>query len=515
MQLSGFPSPVGRPQRWIGLTLAILASSAMARHAVAQVERYELGQRLRRFEVAWQEAGAERRAAAVEPMNRAVRSFFGLQLRSAAAALDEAWFAVRKEGPADEMERAVIARHLAIAPLVSEPGGKPVIVRWEEFYGGGRSKTEPEAPADNAGSSINKESRESASASGPKEEELRLVLELVDATGKRLALRELNASEAAEGAEWDLTEVPPGDWRLRVRAAWGGRILQLPDRLLSRVERFAGRVELLEQGRAAVRERLDDTARATLGEYIGAIRSMLDGATPETDVPVARWLERAELMCAEPAGAMDWVSDSAGKEDVWMTLAAGRKKVPVRLRAPAEAEGPLPVLFLFHGAGGSENMFFETYGAGGAVSAGLQRGWLVVAPRQSVFGLPLDGAEMLAVLEQHFAIDRQRVFAIGHSMGAGQVMRQVALNPELFRAAVAVGGGNRAATPEKLSGIPWLVAAGAQDFGRSGAAALARSLKSAGAEVEHHELPDVEHMVIVQAALPLIFEFLDRNSDSR
>ena len=181
----------------------------------------------------------------------------------------------------------------------------------------------------------------------------------------------------------------------------------------------------------------------------------------------------------------------------------------MRLRAPADATGPLPVLFLHHGAGGSENMFFDTCGAGRAATLGVERGWLVVAPRQGLFGLPLDVAAMLDVLGDSFDIDRTRVFLVGHSMGAGQVAKQVGLHPEGVAAAVALGGGAAAPAGEKAKQVPWFVAAGAADFGRPGAAALAKRLEAAGATVDFRDYPDVEHMVIVQAALDDVFQFLD------
>jgi acetyl esterase/lipase len=88
-------------------------------------------------------------------------------------------------------------------------------------------------------------------------------------------------------------------------------------------------------------------------------------------------------------------------------------------------------------------------------------------------------------------------------------MRQVAIDPDLPAAAVAIGGGGRVAEAEKYPAFPWMVAAGEFDFGRSGARALADSLKNASVDARYTEYPDVEHMVIVQAALDDVFRFLD------
>jgi acetyl esterase/lipase len=60
-----------------------------------------------------------------------------------------------------------------------------------------------------------------------------------------------------------------------------------------------------------------------------------------------------------------------------------------------------------------------------------------------------------------------------------------------------------------------MVGAGAADFGRPGAAAFAKRLEAAGAAVDYREYPDVEHMVIVQAALDDVFRFLDQVGEAK
>jgi pimeloyl-ACP methyl ester carboxylesterase len=141
----------------------------------------------------------------------------------------------------------------------------------------------------------------------------------------------------------------------------------------------------------------------------------------------------------------------------------------------------------------------------------VRRGWLVVAPRQGLFGLSLDTSVMVELLSQMFSIDRSKVMLLGHSMGAGQVIRQANLHPDLPLAAVALGGGRDTANAERLKTIRWFVAAGKQDFGRKGALRLHHCLHAAGVESVWHEYPDVEHLMIVQAATDDVFQFLDEN----
>src|SRR5690349_16175763 len=72
------------------LRVGCLIVLALPLPAQAQAERFELGQRLRAFEGAWDEhpdpAGRQR---AVAPLKRAVTAFFAFRLPEAGSALDE------------------------------------------------------------------------------------------------------------------------------------------------------------------------------------------------------------------------------------------------------------------------------------------------------------------------------------------------------------------------------------------------------------------------------------------
>ena len=70
----------------------------MLGNASVQAERYELGQRLRATEAAWDaQALPEKRLDAVALLNRAVKAFFSLNLNEAGRSLDEARVALGNE----------------------------------------------------------------------------------------------------------------------------------------------------------------------------------------------------------------------------------------------------------------------------------------------------------------------------------------------------------------------------------------------------------------------------------
>ncbi len=447
----------------------------------AESPRAELGKRLRRFETAWQDADAQRRAAAVAPMSAAVRDFFSLRLASAAARLDDAWIGLRPVAPPEPAERRAIATAVAAAPLLADTAAGGLSITFDPLY---------DAP-------------------GGDDATARLRLAIEDASGRTIVEREGPWAEASGTLSWTAGALPEGDHRLVVEWRREGTSVEVARLGLSRVAGIDGRLAALRRRLEAPEGIADPTARATAAAIARLLDDLALSRGQETDHPAARLLAFAEALLAEGAAAGPTIAAEAREADCWLTLSDGRAEVPVRVRAPADREGALPVLFLLHGAGGSENMFFETCGAGRAVTLGLERGWLVVAPRQGLFGLPLDLEAMLGILGKSFAIDRARVFVAGHSMGAAQTARQTSLHPELVAAAAAIGGGGSAPTGEAARRVPWFVAAGAADFGRAGAEALARNLRAAGNRVEERSIPDVEHMVVVQAALDDLFAFLD------
>ncbi len=311
----------------------------------------------------------------------------------------------------------------------------------------------------------------------------------------------------------DVSKLAEGDFRFSFEMASGTETVQHSETTLSRIHDLQPRLERLER---LLKEPLPDQAsvvqstdRATCKQLVRLIRSQFEGNVPESDYPAHRLLKMCEAMLIEKVNSVELLRNETKRHDVWLALSDTKKQVSVRVRCPAESSEPMPVVFAFHGAGGSENMFFETYGAGRLVELATQRGWMVVAPRQGLLGLNLDAHQMVDVLAQYYNVDQDKIFFIGHSMGAAQVMQQVTRDPELPAAAVAIGGGGRMANAKQVAEVPWLVAAGEFDFGRSGAKSLADSLTQFSAKARYVEYANVEHMVIVQACLDEVFAFLD------
>ncbi len=456
---------------------------------LAQSQRLELGRRLKRFELAWETAPRPQRADCVDPLKKAVNSFFGLRIAEAARQLDNAWLIARGQR-ATEFQQSVIGLQLLPSPICADVSTETMQLEMRPFYG----------------------------SEFPMPDKAVVVVTLRCPEGELLATKEYSLQELRSRAKWSTGTVREGDHVLSSVIQWNGEAFPLPDITITRMSNLSDRLASLENAARAIETSattdFQRTIVATLREESRVLKNLSEGQLQECDLPLLSRLQFCESLCASVAEPNAALRSFAGKSDVWMTLAKGSRTVRTRIRLPASDTQPVPVLFVFHGAGGSENMFFETYGAGRVVREAEQRGWLVIAPGQGLFGLPLGIQEMLDAIEPLVKIDRGRVMLMGHSMGAAQVMQQVRKDPSLPIAAVALGGGGRMAIkvpdPKPARLTAWFVGAGDEDFGRSGAQQLHRSLADAGLSSQYQEYPSVEHLVVVQAAIDDAFRFLDQ-----
>ncbi|MBL8890415.1 MAG: hypothetical protein JNL67_10580 [Planctomycetaceae bacterium] len=462
-----------------------------------QIERAELGKRLQRFELQWAQGNSAQQAAAAQPMQEAVSSFFSLRLLRAAEKLDAAWWTAQSAMPTD-FRRFVVAHRIAIQKPIWEATEDSIQVRLEPFY------------------PLECEQEDAQVELTVVQPSLALPLQRPNAVVACGPIVRVSWGEATTGIELDVASLPEGDYEIHASVNFHDASLKLLPCGWSRIRDPGTRIARLREQRNEAEDALAPWLRATSQEQIRVLDSMLSGEFQEIDYPAYHGLAFCEQLLSNRENAADLIRAKAQTRDLWLSVAEGRRKVHLRLRSPTTSDPTkkIPVLILFHGAGGSENMFFETYGAGGAVAAGLERGWLVVATRQSLTGLSLDSKQILEALAPLFPVDDDRVYYLGHSMGAGQVATQVGLHPELPRAVAAIGGGGRPRQIEAAAQVPWFVAAGSLDFGKGGAISLSKSLQRAGGKkIEFREYPDVEHMVIVQAAIADAFAFFDRQAN--
>jgi pimeloyl-ACP methyl ester carboxylesterase len=449
-----------------------------------QEARFELGQRLRAFETAWErERNAEARARAVPHLDAAVKSFFSFRLDQAAQRLDQARFAL--QSASEPAQPIAWATSLAVRPetRLLDGGARSLGISLASFY--------------------------KVQQGAPKEATVRCSLR--DSAGKTVAAIEDGMAEEPWRRGLSLPALPEGDYQLAVEVVVGKQHVPLNPQTVSVAANAAGRLKALENGLAQLTAKADSTQSASIAAHLRILQALLAKKTLETNYPAARLLGEAEAALQAVSAGRDYFGKGRPGE-FWITLADGRYTMPVRIMAPdaAAAGKPLPLVVALHGAGGSENMFFDSYGNGKIVELCRRRGWLLVAPRLSFLGPTMPWKGMFAEIGKLYPVDARRVFVVGHSMGAAQAVNlaQQADNP--LAAVAAVSGGGLVGKPGPWRSTAFLVAAGDRDFGLAGARRLSQALRTAGAvDVRFKEYKDAEHLGVMQAALPEVFTFFD------
>lgn len=213
----------------------------------------------------------------------------------------------------------------------------------------------------------------------------------------------------------------------------------------------------------------------------------------ETAAPIAAMLRQAE----------DLDAGRLSPEDVEEVRYARQGSTVLRALIPRGVPKRATVVIALHGAGGSENLFFEGYGGGLAVSEANKRGWVLLSPRATG-----DGAKnALAWLKEVRGIEPERLFVMGHSMGGGLTLASGPLQPK----AIALFAPAARAIPADLAEVPMFLAVGKQEMAmlRTGAQSMSEAVKKAG---EFREYDPCEHLMIVADALPDAFKFFDSKS---
>lgn len=478
--------------------------------ACGQMEtmRFELGRRLSRFERAWESADAQKRADCVEPMEGAVRSFFGLQLDTAAQLLDRATQKVLS-GTDTAIPLWLAANRYSVNFEDTWLDSKTRTLRFQLRRIGGGDSMSSTSPHTRGTLRLTILDGDRPMATQDWADAIPLAS---DGSSEADGSSE-NDSRADASYVWELPELPAGDYQVTAYCRTSDGEIDLIAEGISISEDREVRMKKVQAWYEENRRGKGDTALSSARWLARELKQGMKGDPTEFDVPWNLWLQDFEALRERKGDFLKSISEGLlsqrSSRSYWLQLSDGEKTQIARLGFPKTFTAPTPVLFAFHGAGGSENMFFETYGAGRLIDLANQRGWLVVSPRQSLNGLGMDIAGMLDELEKWTPIDRTRVMLVGHSMGAAQAVNQVSLHPKQVQAVAALGGGGMPRSALKSNPVPFFVAAGDRDFGRPRAKSLADALRNLNCKVDYRNYADVEHMVIVQAALNDVFAFLD------
>ncbi len=215
----------------------------------------------------------------------------------------------------------------------------------------------------------------------------------------------------------------------------------------------------------------------------------------ETDVPLSPTLKLAE----------DLASGNAIPEKVREWPLAKQGRTLFRASFPEKIATDETLVIALHGAGGSENLFYEGYGLGMAVKESLKRGWVFTSPRSA----PSAPADVLAWMKSIRNWNPKRVIVMGHSMGGALALQTGALTPKPSALVLFAPAGR--SVPPALQDVPLFLAVGRQEIMMLGASAEAIKTQMSAAKGFKHMLVDpCEHLMIVAEALPEAFKWLDQ-----
>ena len=190
--------------------------------------------------------------------------------------------------------------------------------------------------------------------------------------------------------------------------------------------------------------------------------------------------------------------------DLWRTWEVEGYRSPLRCFFPttettqAESQAPLPLVIALHGAGTSEDFWFEAFGAP-LIELARRHAFLVAAPRTSdLMARPQAIDELLDQLLRVYPVDPDRVFLLGHSMGGMAAARIQATGSPRISGVVCIAGVSPLA-----EGAPVLVLAGELDpiVPLAQLEGVVAEAKQAGWPVRLQVFPERGHTVFLRDAI--------------
>jgi predicted esterase len=327
----------------------------------------------------------------------------------------------------------------------------------------------------------------------------------------------------------DLAEIVEGDYQVRFELFDGDKSLGSAGTPLSIRPDVNARTSRLRQsaGRASA------TLRPEILYPLDYMRKIDTGLVQARGFDVDAELIAAEAVAKAAAQGSDPFAGRTGDFERHYLLEAADEIMPYRIYVPENypKEGQYPLIVALHGLGGNEDSMFGAFY--GMTPLAESHGYIVVAPmgyrRDGGYGgfgqqsisrrAQLSEADVLEVLARtraEYAIDPERIYLMGHSMGAIGTWRIASRHPEIWAGLGPIAGFGDPRTAQTIRHIPQIVIHGDADLTVpvTGSRAMVEALRKLEAEVTYIEVPGGGHSDIAPTNMPAMFEFFDSHRRS-
>jgi poly(3-hydroxybutyrate) depolymerase len=328
--------------------------------------------------------------------------------------------------------------------------------------------------------------------------------------------------------ELDLGSIPDGAYIVEAEVSDAGTPLGAARLSVLLHKGLDARLSALEAKSAGV----SDAVRADVRYPGDFIRNINRGRVGPGTFDVAAELASAEAILALASQGKDPFSGRTGSMERHYVLQGADEVMPYRVYVPARYSPakPAALVIALHGLGGNEDSFFDGY-SGLPPSLAEQHGFLMAAPLgfrvDGFYGAPMMGApdaatkrrlefsekdvlEVVRLMRANYNVDPDRIYLIGHSMGAIGTWYLAAKYPAIWAALGLFAGTASPDMAARIREIPQIVVHGSADptVNPAGSRAMVAELKKLGAEVTYIEVPGGKHTDVVVPNLPAVFDFL-------
>jgi poly(3-hydroxybutyrate) depolymerase len=328
----------------------------------------------------------------------------------------------------------------------------------------------------------------------------------------------------------DVTDVADGAYQLSVDIRDDARVLAtstLAVVVRKGIDDAAKRLE--DEARKA-----PDALRAEILYPVDRMRLVNNGRLELRTFDAANDFKAADDVVAAVRSGKDPFADRTGDFKRHYVLEGAGEIMPYRLYVPKTYTKArvYPLIVALHGLGGTEDSMFDGYGRQ-LTPLAEQRGYIVVAP----LGYRVDGGygwglgnppadaatrrlqelseqdvmRVLKLVKEQYRVDENRIYLMGHSMGAIGTWRIAPKYPEVWAALGPIAGAGTAATVEKMKHIPQIVVHGDADptVNVQGSRLMVAEMKRLGVDVKYIEVAGGNHSDVVGPNFAPILDFFD------